>query len=113
MFGEPQWAKDLDAKLDTIVLGIQAIQRREASEQHQLSVLNEKGDLIMAAVQIEQSDLDNVAAAVESVAQALGNLSAPLATADETALNQAVSDLQTALATAQGNVTPPPVPPTG
>jgi hypothetical protein len=107
MFGEPQWAKDLDAKLDTIMLNIQAVQRREASEQHQLSVLNAKEDLLMAAVQIEQSDLDNVAAAVESVAQALGNLSAPLAAADESALNTAVSDLQAALSAAQGNVTPP------
>lgn len=105
MFGEPQWAKDLDAKLDTIVLGIQAIQRREASEQHQLSVLNAKEDLIMAAVQIEQADLDAVAAAVEAVATAVSGLSTPLPAADESALNTAVADLQTALTNAQGGGT--------
>src|SRR6516164_7023236 len=99
MFGEPQWAKDLDAKLDTILLNVQAVQRREASEQHQLSVLNAKEDLIMAAVQIEQADLDAVAAAVSGLTE-------PLPAADESALNQAVSDLQTALANAQGGTTP-------
>jgi uncharacterized protein YoxC len=106
MFGEPQWAKDLDAKLDTILLNVQAVQRREASEQHQLSVLNAKEDLIMAAVQIEQADLDAVAAAVEAVATAVSGLTEPLPAADESALNQAVSDLQTALANAQGGTTP-------
>jgi hypothetical protein len=62
----------------------------------------------MALVQIEQGDLDAVAASVETIAQGVANIpTGTLAPADETALNQAVADAQAALA---GKTTPPAAP---
>lgn len=63
---------------------------------------------IMAAVQIEQGDLDALAAQVESLATTVASIdTTPLQKADQTALDQAVADLQTAVQ----KVAPPPPPP--
>ena len=70
------------------------------------NIVNQLG-AIMAAVEIEQADLDKVAAAVEGLASTVSGLTTPLAPADETALNQAVSDLQAAVQKASPS-TPPP-----
>jgi len=72
----------------------------------EFSTLTQQIGAIMAEVRIEQSHIENVATAVEAVATAVSALSVPLPPADETALNQAVTDLQTALSTAQGGATP-------
>jgi len=101
--GEPQWAKDLATALQGIDTKLSKVLGQEMSIQR-------KENAIMAAVQLEQSDIDNVAAAVEAVATAVSSLTVQLPAADESALQQAVTDLQNALNTAQGNVTPPPAP---
>lgn len=63
----------------------------------------------MALVQIEQSDLDTAAAAIETIATAISNLpSGTLAAADESALNKAVSDAQAALSAKNPPVDTPP-----
>jgi hypothetical protein len=63
---------------------------------------------IMALVQIEQDDLTKAASAIETIAQGISNLPpGTLAPADETAINQAITDAQTALA---GKQPPAPAP---
>lgn len=63
---------------------------------------------IMALVSIEQDDLDNIAASLETLATTITGIdTTPLASADETKLNQAVTDLSAAVQ----KVAPPAAPP--
>jgi hypothetical protein len=89
----------------------QAMERRQASMQHQLNTIASKESDIMAAVQVDQADLDALAASLEDVKtslsteiqnlQAAGNL--PAGSLD--GLKQALTDLQ--------SLEPPPAAPTG
>ena len=101
LLGEPQWAKDLGAKLDVVLKNLQAIQLREASEQHQLSTISRKEDAIMTAVQVQQEDLDQLASdlnaaasSLQSEIQALEASSTPLPAGSLDGLKSALSSLQ-------------------
>jgi hypothetical protein len=65
---------------------------------HALQLITGKLDLIMAAVKIEQTDLDNVAAALEALVTTVEGIdTTQLPDADESALNQAVTDVTNAI----------------
>lgn len=93
----PQWAKMMFEELDDQLAGIR----------RQLRMLAYGEGEIMAQVSIEQGDLDGVATSLEALVTALGSVSGNLPAADESALNQAVSDLQGAV----GKLSPPPAAP--
>lgn len=78
MFGRtPLWARCLNMKIDNLTQQI---------------------GKIMALVQIDQADLDNLATKLEALVTEVKNIPpATLPPANETAVNQAVTDLQTAV----------------
>jgi hypothetical protein len=72
-----------------------------------LQPINERLDAIMAAVQVEQDDLDNVGTALDGLAQTLSTIdTTPLATADESKLQEGLSAVQAAVS----KLVPPPAP---
>lgn len=76
-----------------------------------LDPINRKLDLIMAAVQVEQTDLDNVGSALDALAVVISSIdTTPLATADESKLNEGLAAVQAAVAKMVPPAPPAPAP---
>jgi hypothetical protein len=84
----PQWAQRMFEDLHAHLRGLR----------NQLGTLQFGEEFIMAAVQIEQGDLDAVASTLEALVGVIAGLdTTKLAPADETALNQALADVTSAV----------------
>lgn len=78
---------------------------------HQLGTLQLGEESIMAEVQIDQTDLDNIAASLESLVTVVNALpQGALPAANETALQQAVTDITTAVNAVSAADNPPAAP---
>lgn len=94
-YDAPEWARRM---FEEQAEQLDGISRQLGSVHRHLHIIEHGEEGIMAAVQIEQADLDAVASSLEALVGVINGLDTTvLAPADETALKSAVADVTAAV----------------